>query len=249
MERAHINTKYDEELSLLKKRILRMGEMVVNNIENAIVSVTSRDHDLAQIILDSDHQINELEVDAEEMCLRIIALRQPAGRDLRFISTAMKIITTLERMGDLAVNISKRSLELEREPRTGVCFHLPMMAEATEDLVRRALNAFVAEEVDQSLKVCMDDEYVDQTYKKLIEELMQMMTDKIIPIPRAMKIMLVAKYLERIADHAVHISEMVVFMVVGKIIRHQQTTLDYLDDQFHKPRHGDKEEPPANPVS
>ena len=88
---------------------------------------------------------------------------------------------------------------------------------------------------------------MDQTYKKLIEELMQMMTDKIIPIPRAMKIMLVAKYLERIADHAVHISEMVVFMVVGKIIRHQQTTLDYLDDQFHKPRHGDKEEPPANP--
>jgi len=243
MERAHINTKYDEELSLLKQKILRMGEMVINNIESAISSVTNRDVELAEVLMDSDHQINELEVDAEEMCLRIIALRQPAGRDLRFISTAMKIITTLERMGDLAVNIGNRSVELAKEPRMGICFHLPIMTESTEDLVRRALDAFVNEDIDKALKVCRDDEYVDQTYKQLIEELMQMMSEKTIPIPRAMKIMLVAKYLERIADHAVHISEMVVFMVVGKVIRHQEATLDYLDDQFHKSRHGSGEEP------
>jgi phosphate transport system protein len=244
MERAHINTKYDEELSLLKQKILRMGEMVINNIESAISSVTNRDVELAEVLMDSDHQINELEVDAEEMCLRIIALRQPAGRDLRFISTAMKIITTLERMGDLAVNIGNRSIELAKEPRMGICFHLPIMTESTEDLVRRALDAFVNEDVDKALKVCRDDEYVDQTYKQLLEELMQMMAEKTIPIPRAMKIMLVAKYLERIADHAVHISEMVVFMVVGKVIRHQETTLDYLDDQFHKSRHGSDGTPP-----
>jgi phosphate transport system protein len=243
MERAHINTKYDEELSLLKQKILRMGEMVINNIESAISSVTNRDVELAEVIMESDHQINELEVDAEEMCLRIIALRQPAGRDLRFISTAMKIITTLERMGDLAVNIGNRSIELAKEPRMGICFHLPIMTESTEDLVRRALDAFVNEDVEKALKVCQDDEYVDQTYRQLIEELMQMM-EKTIPIPRAMKIMLVAKYLERIADHAAHISEMVVFMVVGKVIRHQETTLDYLDDQFHKSRHGADGAPP-----
>jgi phosphate transport system protein len=244
MERAHINTKYDEELSLLKQKILRMGEMVINNIESAISSVTNRDVELAEVLMDSDHQINELEVDAEEMCLRIIALRQPAGRDLRFISTAMKNITTLERIGDLAVNIGNRSIELAKEPRMGICFHLPIMTESTEDLVRRALDAFVNEDVDKALKVCRDDEYVDQTYKQLLEELMQMMAEKTIPIPRAMKIMLVAKYLERIADHAVHISEMVVFMVVGKVIRHQETTLDYLDDQFHKSRHGSDGTPP-----
>ncbi len=125
MERAHINTKYDEELSLLKQKILRMGEMVINNIESAISSVTNRDVELAEVLMDSDHQINELEVDAEEMCLRIIALRQPAGRDLRFISTAMKIITTLERMGDLAVNIGNRSIELAKEPRMGIVFISP----------------------------------------------------------------------------------------------------------------------------
>ena len=237
MERAHINTKYDEELSLLKQKILRMGEMVVNNIENAIVSVTSRDHDLSQIILDSDHQINEMEVDAEEMCLRIIALRQPAGRDLRFISTAMKIITSLERMGDLATNIASRALEMVEEPRSGVCFHLPIMAEATEDLVHRSLEAFVNEDIELALGVCRDDAYVNDTYKKVIEELLNMMGEKSILIPRAMKIMLVAKYLERIADHAVHMSEMVVFMVAGKIIRHQQKTLDYLDEEFHKDPH------------
>ncbi|MBI5582645.1 MAG: phosphate signaling complex protein PhoU [Deltaproteobacteria bacterium] len=249
MERAHINTKYDEELGVLKQKILRMGEMVINNIESAISSVTNRDVELAEVIIESDHQINELEVDAEEMCLRIIALRQPAGRDLRFISTAMKIITTLERMGDLAVNIGNRSIELAKEPRMGICFHLPIMTESTEDLVRRALDAFVNEDVDKALIVCRDDEYVDQTYKQLIEELMQMMAEKTIPIPRAMKIMLVAKYLERIADHAVHISEMVVFMVVGKVIRHQESTMDYLDDQFHKSRHGAGEDTPPDTSS
>jgi phosphate transport system protein len=111
MERSHINTKYDEELSLLKQKILRMGELVESNVVSAISSVINRDPDRAQTIIDSDHLINELEVDTEEMCLRIIALRQPAGKDLRFISTAMKIITTLERMGDLATNIAKRSVE------------------------------------------------------------------------------------------------------------------------------------------
>jgi len=236
MQRSHINTKYDEELSLLKQKILRMGERVEHNIVSAITSVTTRDLDLAQAIIDSDQQINELEVDTEEMCLRMIALRQPAGKDLRFISTAMKIITTLERMGDLATNVAKRSIEMFEDPRSGVCFHLPVMAEATEELVRNALDAFIKEDVEQALQVCKDDSYVDSIYKKVIEELLNMMSEHTIAIPRAMKIMFVAKYLERIADHAVHISEMVVFMVVGKIIRHQQKTLDYLDEQFHEPR-------------
>jgi phosphate transport system protein len=233
MERSHINTKYDEELSLLKKKILRMGELVENNVVSAISSVINRNPDRAQTIIDSDHLINELEVNTEEMCLRIIALRQPAGKDLRFISTAMKIITTLERMGDLATNIAKRSVEMIQEPRIGVCLRLPVMAEATEDLVVRSLESFVNEDVEMALSVCRDDSYVNETYKKVIEELLNMMGEKSLLIPRAMKIMFVAKYLERIADHAVHISEMVVFMVAGKIIRHQEKTLDYLDEEFH----------------
>jgi phosphate transport system protein len=234
MHRSHINTKYDEELSLLKQKILRMGELVENNVVSAISSVINRDPDLAKNIIESDQLINELEVDTEEMCLRVIALRQPAGRDLRFISTAMKVTTTLERMGDLATNIARRSVEMVEEPRIGACLHLPIMAEATEDLVRRSLEAFVNEDVESALEVCRDDSYVNETYKKVIEDLLKMMGEKSILIPRAMKIMFVAKYLERIADHAVHMSEMVVFMVVGKIIRHQLKTLDYLDEEFHK---------------
>jgi phosphate transport system protein len=233
MERSHINTKYDEELSLLKHKILQMGELVEHNVVSAISSVINRDPELAQSIIASDHQVNELEVDTEEMCLRVIALRQPAGRDLRFISTAMKIITTLERMGDLATNICKRSLEMVEEPRTGVCFHLPIMAEAAEDLVHRGLKAFVNEDIESALQVCRDDSYVDDTYKKVIEELLSMMGEKTLPVRRAMQIMFVAKSLERIADHAVHMAEMVVFMVAGKIIRHQEKTLDYLDEEFH----------------
>lgn len=233
MERSHINTKYDEELSLLKHKILQMGEMVEHNVVSAISSVINRDTALARIIIDSDHQVNELEVDTEEMCLRVIALRQPAGRDLRFISTAMKVTTTLERMGDLATNIARRSLEMVEEPRTGVCFHLPIMAEAAEDLVHRSLEAFINEDIELALEVCRDDSYVDDTYKKVIEELLKMMGEKTLAIRTAMQIMFVAKSLERIADHAVHMAEMVVFMVVGKIIRHQEKTLDYLDEEFH----------------
>lgn len=237
MQRSHINTKYDEELNLLKQKILRMGELVENNVVAAITSVMNRDARLAEKIIESDHQINELEVDTEEMCLRLIALRQPAGRDLRFISTAMKIATTLERMGDLATNIANRTLEMIEEPRVGVCFHLPIMAEATEDLVHRALEAFINEDIESALAVCRDDSYINDTYKKVIEELLALMSEKSILIPRAMKIMFVAKALERIADHAVHMSEMVVFMVAGKIIRHQEKTLDFLDDEFHKDPH------------
>ncbi len=237
MPSAHINTKFDEELNLLKQKILRMGELVENNVVSAIASVMYRDPKLAKSIIDSDQQINELEVDAEEMCLRLIALRQPAGRDLRFISTAMKIITTLERMGDLAANIASRTLEMIEEPRVGVCFHLPVMAEATEDLVHRALEAFINEDIDGALAVCRDDTFVNETYKKVIEELLALMGEKSILIPQAMKIMFVAKAIERIADHAVHMSEMVVFMVAGKIIRHQKKTLDFLDDEFHKDPH------------
>jgi phosphate transport system protein len=234
MQRYHINTKYDEELSLLKHKILRMGELVEDNVVSAISSVTNRDPELAQSIIETDRTVNELEVDIEEMCLRIIALRQPAGRDLRFIATAMKISTTLERMGDLAINIAKRSVEMVDEPLIGTCLHLPAMAEAAEDLVTRALESFVNENVELALRVCRDDDYVNDIYKKVIEDLLKMMGEKAILIPRAMKIMFVAKYLERIADHAVHMSEMVVFMVMGKIIRHQEKTLDYLDEEFHK---------------
>lgn len=244
MNRSHINTKYDEELSLMKNKILQMGEMVEHNVVSAINSVINRDPQLAETIIESDHQINELEVDTEEMCLRVIALRQPAGRDLRFISTAMKITTTLERMGDLATNIAKRSLEMVEAPRTGVCFHLPIMAEAAEDLVHRSLEAFVSEDIELALHVCRDDSYVDDTYKKVIEELLKMMGERTLPIRRAMQIMFVAKSLERIADHAVHMAEMVVFMVAGKIIRHQEKTLDYLDDEFHKGRTADNPGPP-----
>ena len=183
MHRSHINTKYDEELSLLKQKILRMGELVENNVVSAISSVINRDPELAQNIIESDQLINELEVDTEEMCLRVIALRQPAGRDLRFISTAMKVTTTLERMGDLATNIARRSVEMVEEPLIGACLHLPIMAEATEDLVRRSLESFVNEDVESALEVCRDDSYVNETYKKVIEDLLKMMGEKSILIP------------------------------------------------------------------
>jgi phosphate transport system protein len=235
-QRTHISHKFEEELSLLKKKILTMGEIVSINVEKAIQALLNRDMELAYHIIEEDHFVNDLEVEIDEMCLRMIALRQPAARDLRFITTGFRIINTLERIGDLAVNICKRALDMEKEPRMGVCVHLPKMAEAAQEMVRRSLLAFVEEDVDLALEVCHEDAYVDTTYKEVLAELIQMMgVDKEV-IPRAMQVMFVARYTERIADHAVHIAEQVVFMVKGKVIRHAQGTLDFLDDQFHKTR-------------
>ena len=149
--------------------------------------------DLAQTIIESDHQINELEVDTEEMCLRVIALRQPAGRDLRFISTAMKIITTLERMGDLATNIASGLLRWWKNLAAASVFTCPLWPKPPRNWSTAPWRPLSMKTLNWPFRVCRDDTYVNDTYKKVIEELLNMMGEKSILIPRAMKIMFVAK--------------------------------------------------------
>ncbi|HPC67289.1 MAG TPA: phosphate signaling complex protein PhoU [Syntrophorhabdaceae bacterium] len=217
---GHIYKAFDVELKELKESILYEGGLVEKAIREAIKALLERNSDLAKNVIENDDIVNAKEVEIDEFCLKLLALRQPAARDLRFITTAIKINYDLERIGDMAVNICERVLELNQEPQLKPYIDLPNMAETVELMVKESLDAFVKEDVELALKVTKDDEKVDQLLDQIFRELLTYMIENPKTISRATRILFISKYLERMADHAVNIAELVIFMVEGKIIRH-----------------------------
>jgi phosphate transport system protein len=218
----HTDKKYEEDLKRLREDILYMGGLVEDQIQKAVSSLVDRDSALAETIIERDHEVNRLDVEIDDVCIRLLALHQPAARDLRFITTALKITTDLERIGDMAVNICERALELNEEPQLKPYIDIPRMARTSERMIRESLDAFVHEDTDLALKVCKDDQEVDDLNSQIFRETISFMIEDPHTINRAMKISSISKYLERIADHATNIAEMVVFMVKGKSIRHMK---------------------------
>jgi phosphate transport system protein len=186
-----------------------MGGLVEDQIQKAVKSLVDRDSDMANIIIERDHEVNRLDVDIDDLCIRLLALHQPAGRDLRFITTGLKITTDLERIGDMAVNICERALELNQEPQLKPYIDIPRMTQIAQGMIRESLDAFVREDTDLALKVCKDDEQVDQLNSQIFREVITFMIGDPLTINRAMKLASISKYLERIADHATNIAEMV----------------------------------------
>ncbi len=213
---------FDEELKILREMVLRLCSMVECAVRDSTRSLVERNSELAKDVIKRDHLINTLDVKIDEECIRLIALRQPVAKDLRFITTAMKITTDLERMGDLAVNIAERVIELNEEPLFKPYVNIPRMAEITQGMVRDSIDAFIRGCTNIPYEVINKDDEVDElTVQNFNELLKYMISDpKIIPI--AIKRTYVAKYLERIADHATNIAEMVIYMCKGKIIRHME---------------------------
>jgi phosphate transport system protein len=211
---------FDEELKELRERVLKLGFMVENAVRDSVKALIERDSDLAREVVKRDHLINALDVKIDEECVRLIALRQPMARDLRSITTTMKITTDLERMGDLAVNIAERAIELNKEPQLKPFVNIPKMAEATQSMVRDALDSFVTGCSRLPYEVIKRDDEVDDLTVKNFEELLSLMIQDPKIIPLAVKRTYIAKYLERIADHATNIAEMIIYMCKGKIIRH-----------------------------
>jgi phosphate transport system protein len=218
----HTDKRYEEELTKLREEILYMGGLVEDQIQKAVKSLVDRDSDLCNIIIERDHEVNRLDVNIDEQCIKLLALHQPAGRDLRFITTGLKITTDLERIGDMAVNICERALELNQEPQLKPYIDIPRMARISQRMIRESLDAFVREDTELALKVCKDDNEVDQLNAQIFRETISFMIENVQTISRATKISSVSKYLERIADHATNIAEMVIFMVKGKSIRHMK---------------------------
>jgi phosphate transport system protein len=211
---------FEQELQDLKEKILRMGGLVEEQVQGALRALTERDSDLARKIIANDRLVNTLDVEVDEESLRLLALQQPAARDLRFITTAMKISTELERISDLAENICERTIELNEEPQLKPYIDIPRMANWSLRMVKESLDAFVNHDADLARKVCTDDDFVDDLTHQLFRELLSFMLENPQTITRAIRITFIAKYLERIADHATNVAELVVYMVEGKIIRH-----------------------------
>ncbi len=211
---------FDEELMHLKEKVLKMGGMVEEAVKDSVRSLVDRDSELARRVIERDHQINALDVQIDEDSIKMIALRQPKASDLRFITTAMKITTDIERMGDLGVNIAERALELNEEPLLKPYVDIPRMRELAQGMIRDALDAFVRRDKKLAMDVIMRDDEVDELKHNVLEELAFFMVQDPTTVSRAMKISFIAQYLERFADHATNIAEMVIYLVEGKIIRH-----------------------------
>lgn len=223
MEREHYSRQYDSELNEIRHKLLEMGGKVEVMINDALKALVERDTPLADKVIAFDHQINRLEMEIDERCLEVLARRQPAARDLRFITLAMKIVTDLERIGDQCRNIGKRTRELNDEPPLKPYIDLPRMAQHAGNMVKEALDAFVTGDDALALKVCRDDDFVDNLNEQIQRELLTFMMADPSTISRAMKVIHVTKCVERIADHATNVAEMVIFMIKGKDIRHTST--------------------------
>jgi phosphate transport system protein len=220
MEREHFSKQFDTELNEIREKLLEMGGKVELMIANALLALVERNTELAEETIEFDHEINRLEMEIDERCLEVLARRQPAARDLRFITLALKIVTDLERIGDQCANIAKRVKELNLEPSLKPYIDLPRMAQAASTMVKEALDAFVRGDENLAIKVCEDDQVVDDLNEQIQRELLTFMMGDPSTITRAIQINHISKCLERIADHATNVAEMVIFMVKGKDIRH-----------------------------
>ena len=216
----HTDRHFEEELTNLRELVLRMGGLVEQQIARAISSLVERDADLAQEVIARDREVNQLDIRIDEESMKLLALHQPAASDLRFITTALKLTTDLERIGDMAVNICERALELNEEPQLKPYIDIPRIAEIAQRMVRQSLDAFVARDPVIASSVIEEDDLVDALTQQVFRELLSFMAENPRTIGRATRILFVSKYLERIADHATNIAEMVVFMVGGRMIRH-----------------------------
>jgi phosphate transport system protein len=164
--------------------------------------------------------MDQLELDIDNQCYQILALEQPVARDLRFIATALKIVRDIERIGDIAVNIAERANELIQEPEMKRLIDLPIMAEAAQRILKDSLDAFVNSDVELAEKVIRDDTFIDDCYEQIFRELLTYMMEDTKYISRALKVIFIAKHLERVGDHSANIAEMVIFLVRGQDIRH-----------------------------
>jgi phosphate transport system protein len=223
MATTHTDKAYESELKALRDRLLEMGGLVEQAIAASVRAITERNLELAEQLKVKDREVNRMEVAIDGMCRRILALRQPAASDLRFITTALKIVTDLERMGDLAVNVAERALDLIQAPPLAPLHDLAKLADLSEAQLKKALDAFVSGDVKKAEEVMQGDDLLDALYLKIFNELLGLMMEDSRNIRRATSLMFAAKHLERFGDHATNLAEMVVYLVRGEDVRHPRS--------------------------
>jgi phosphate transport system protein len=216
MERHH----FEEELQALKHRLLNMGALVEERVHQAILSLIERRPEATDRIINGDQDVNDLQIEIDDRCLKLLALQQPMATDLRLITAAMKINSDLERIGDQAVNIAENAARVLAHPPLKPLLDLPHMAEITERMTRDSLDAFVRRDADLARAILARDDEVDQLKDQVFRVLLTYMMADPATIERALGLILVSRNLERIADHATNIAEDVIFLVEAKDVRH-----------------------------
>jgi phosphate transport system protein len=211
---------FDEELVNLNEKLLHMARLVEESVALAVKSIKDRNESYASDVLKREQEINLLDIEIDEVCMKLLALRQPVASDLRFITSGLKIGSDLERMGDLAVNIAEVSLDLLKLPLLKPLIDIPRMAAIAQSMVKDSLNAFVNRDEKLARAVCERDDEVDSLNHQIFRELLTYMMNDPTTINRAVGLILIGRHLERIADHATNIGEDVIFMVAGRTIKH-----------------------------
>jgi phosphate transport system protein len=213
--------QFDQELDELKKNLLRMANLAESAVDKSILSVTTRDSDLAREVITDDITLNRMELAIEEQAFKILALRQPLATDLRLTVAAIRIATELERIGDQAVNIAERALELNSSPPLKLPIDLKFMAEMALGMVRISIDAFVQQDPKLAIKVCQRDVEVDLLDDEYIQKILDCMIKESRWVIRLHHFIIIVRNLERIADLATNIAEDIVFIVEGRVIKHQ----------------------------
>lgn len=220
-DKRHTSLQYEKELQEVKESLLYMGAITEKSIERAVNSLVERNSEQARQVMCDDDLIDRLDVEIEEKCIRLLALRQPAARDLRFITTAIKINGHLERIGDMAANIAEKAIILNEIPQIKPYIDLPRMSEIAREMIRESLDALVNEDENLAHKVKADDAVMDQMNEQIFRELLTFMMEDPRKIHACLIIMQISKNLERISDHATGIADMVIYMITGQSVRHQ----------------------------
>lgn len=219
----HLNPEFDQELESLKEQILAMGELVDAQVADAVESLVRRDVERAARVIEADRAVNQMEVAIDERCIRMLALRQPAASDLRFIAAALKMATDLERIGDLAVNMAERVSALLEEPQLRALEELPEMVAAARAMLHAVLKTFVAGDAGGAEAVIADDARIDAWSARLLSEVQSVMGVQPGTVARGLATIFFTKHIERMADHTTNVAEMVIYLLRGQDVRHRKS--------------------------
>jgi len=217
---------FDDELRDLKQDILKMGVFAQDAIRNSIESLKNRDRELAKSVIENDAKIDSLELVIDEKCVDLIALHQPLAKDLRLITVGMKLNSELERIADIAVDISQRVLDLVGEPLLKPLVDIPKLTLVAQNMVKMAVDSFVTGDVELARKAILADGEADELRNSIAKELIEdYMAKDASTAPRAVQLLLIARFLERICDHATNIAEDVIYMVQAEVVKHHPEKL------------------------
>ncbi len=216
----HTARSYEQELAHVRQQLLLMAGRVEEMIARAGRAFSERDAELARKTIELDGAVNLAEIEIDELCMRILARRQPMASDLRFVTLAMKMVTDLERIADLAVNICERAIDLSELEPFVVHADIQKMGAIVESMVKDAIDALVSRGADKAREVILRDEQVDQYYHRIFDELLEAMRTEPARMHALIHVQSVAKWLERMGDHSTNLAELVIFMVEGRDVRH-----------------------------